>query len=69
MEIHLSLKYSNLWRKCNKTSAIYNCMFIGKKRKFIKLLSGFIMLKNRIVIDSVVRGFLEVWPLYLMKEV
>jgi len=60
MEIHLSSKYSNLWHKCNKTSAIYNCMFSDTKRKVIKILSGFVMLKNRIVIDSVVGGFLVV---------
>jgi hypothetical protein len=58
MEIHLSSKYSNLWRKCNKTSAIYSCMFSDTKRKVINILSGFFMLKNQIVIGSVFGGFL-----------
>lgn len=65
----LRLKYSKLWPKCNKTSAIYNCLFSDTKWKSIKILSGFVMLKNRIVIDSIVGSFLDVWPLYLKQEI
>jgi hypothetical protein len=60
VEIHISSKYSKLWRKCNKTSTFYKCMFSDTKRKAIKILSEFVMLKNQIVTDIVAGSFLDV---------
>ena len=43
------------------------CLVI-QSGKVLKTLSGFVMRKHRIVIDSVGGGFLAVWPLCLIHE-